>query len=410
MQKGNAVKKDQRTQNFITYTLLLTASLLGLYLRCLGLDVVSGDFRDCLNVWHQEIAGAGPGLDSLLHYTGDYAMPYAFVIWLLGKLPVPFLYSLKGFHILFDFILALMAGFIVKKLKPQSTHAFCLGYCVVLLLPNVILNSSFWAQSDGLCAAFLLAAFYFWLKDRYCAMMILFGMAFSFKLQAVFFLPFLLIAYWQGKKFSLFHFLLVPLTMLVMNIPALMAGYPLSVIFTKYVGQTGEYPWLYYFYPNLWFFFQARPYYLFSSGAMLLTVVALLLFVVLLVKKDIAIDRFSGLPIALWTAYTCCFFLPSMHERYGYLCEVLAVLLALLHLRSAWLPVGMILCVLPKYLYAIDLIGNPLWLQALEAAGNTLLYMTFTCLLWQKLFSDPVISSDRTVAYQLSGKGRNTRC
>lgn len=404
------MRKDSFTPIFIKSALLLAVSLLGLYIRALGLDVISGDFRDCLNVWHMEIAGGGPGLDALLHYTGDYAMPYAFVIWLLGKLPVPFLYSLKGFHILFDFVLAAAAGLILKTLKPGRSYAFCLGYGVVLLLPNVVLNSSFWGQSDGLCAAFLLAAFYCWLRERYSAMMLLYGIAFSFKLQAVFFLPFLLIAYWLGRKFSVLRFLLVPLAMLVMNIPAVMAGFPLSVTVTKYMSQTGEYPWLYYFYPNLWFFFQARPYYLFSSGALLLSVSALLLFVVLLVKKHVVPDRFNGLAIALWTAYTCCFFLPSMHERYGYLCEILAVLLALVHVRSIWLPVGMILCVLPKYLYAFDMAGNPLWLQALEAAGNTLLYLTFTCLLWQKLFRDGTDSSDQAPAYKLSQTRRNMTC
>ena len=378
----------EKNQRFVIYTVILAVSLVALFLRLSGLDVISGDFRDCLNVWHMEIAGAGPGLEALLHYTGDYAMPYAFVIWLLGKLPFPFLYSLKGFHILFDFLLAVVAGKIIKELKPKNPFAFCQGYCVTLLLPNVILNSSFWGQSDGLCAAFLLAAFYCWLLERYPAMMLLFGIAFSFKLQAVFFLPFLLIAYWQGRKFSIFQFLLVPLAMLVMNIPAVMAGYPLSITFTKYIGQTGEYPWLYYFYPNLWFFFQARPYYLFSAGAMLLAVSALLLFVVLLVQKKVVPDHRSGLAIALWIAYTCCFFLPSMHERYGYFCEILAVLLALVHIRGIWLPAGMILCVLPKYLYAFDLVGNPLWLQGLEAAGNTFVYLLFTCILWQKLFQD----------------------
>lgn len=404
------MNKENRKQIFIKYAILSAVSLAALYIRCLGLDVISGDFQNCLNVWHLEIENAGPGLNALLHYTGDYAMPYAFVIWLLGKLPMPFLYSLKGFHILFDFLLAVMAGKIVKKLKPASDYGFCLGYGVTLLLPNVIFNSSFWGQSDGLCAAFLLAAFYYWLEERYRIMMLMFGIAFSFKLQAVFFLPFLMIVYWQGRKFSVLHFLLIPLIMLVMNIPAMMAGYPPSITFAKYIGQTGEYPWLYYFYPNLWFFFQARPYYLFGAGAMLLTVSALLLFVVILIRKGVVPNRSNGLAIALWSAYTCCFFLPSMHERYGYFCEILAVLLALIHVRSLWLPMGMVLCVLPKYLYAFDLAGNPRWLQGLEAGGNTLLYLVFTCLLWQNLFRDGDHASEPALACQLSKTRGDEKC
>lgn len=368
------------------YMLVALISFIALYIRYLGRDVISADFQSCLNPWYIEITTSGPGIDSLLAFTGDYAMPYAFLIWLLGKIPVLFLYSLKTVNVIFDFILAILAGKIAAHLKPDNPHSFLWGYCVTLFLPNVIINGSMWGQCDGLYSTFLFAAFYCWLLKKYPVMMIMLGLAFSYKLQAVFFLPFVLLVYWQERKFSILQFLIVPAVMLVMNIPAVMAGYPLSVVITKYIGQTGGYPWLYYFYPNLWFFFQARPYYLFSTGAIMLTVTALLIFAVLMVKRKVIPDRQNALPILLWTAFTCVFFLPSMHERYGYFVELAAVLLAIVNIRSIWIPVLMILCTLPKYLFAVDLCGNPLWLQAAEAIGNTLVYLLYTCILWNRLF------------------------
>lgn len=118
----------------------------------------------------------------------------------------------------------------------------------------------------------------------------------------------------------------------------------------------------------------------------MLAVTALLIFVVLLVKKKVALSRNNVLPILLWTTYTCVFFLPSMHERYGFFIELAAVLLAIVNIRSIWISALMIMCTLPKYLYAVYLCGNPLWLQTAEAAINTFVYLLFTCILWNRLF------------------------
>lgn len=382
------MKKETSGLSIARCVLFATISAIALWIRYLGRDVISGDFENCLHSWYLEVTEPGPQISSLLSYTGDYPMPYAFLIWLLGKLPVPFLYSLKALNTLFDLALAVLIGKIAAYFKPENPNAFLLGYGIVLLLPNVVINSSFWGQCDGLYTTFLFGAFCCYLYRKYPAMMLLFGLAFSYKLQAVFFLPFVLIAYWLEREFSIFQFLIIPAVMLVMNIPAVMAGYPITITFTKYMGQAGGYPWLYYFYPNLWFFFQARPYYLFSTGAVMLAMTALLIFVMLLVKKGVSLHRGNLLHILLWTAYTCAFFLPSMHERYGFFMELTAVIIAIVDIRLLWLPAVMILCTLPKYLYAVGYAGNSLELQMAEAVGNTLLYMAYTCILWRRLFLD----------------------
>lgn len=375
-----------KKEHFIKYIFFITITLLGLYVRYLGRDVLSADFRNCLNSWYLEISGPGPHISSLLAYTGDYPMPYAFLIWLLAKIPIPFLYSLKIFNCIFDYILAIVIGKIVQHFKPTSSYSFYLGYSITLLIPNVFLNSCYWGQCDGLYTTFMFAAILCWLKEKYSLMMLMAGLAFSYKLQSVFILPFLLIAYWLQKKFSILQFLIIPATMLIMNIPAVIAGYSPTITFTKYMGQAGGYPWLYYFYPNLWMFFQARPYYLFSTGAVMLAISALLIFVVLLVKKGCSLNRENTLYILLWTAYTCVFFLPSMHERYGFFVELIAVIIAIINIREAWLPIIMMLSTFPKYLYALWPIENPIWLQMTEAVINTGLYLAFTLIFWRWLF------------------------
>ena len=365
---------------------MLFVSILALYIRYLGRDVLSNDLETCLSSWHDEIINAGPGIGALRSYTGDYAITYAFIIWILSKLPISFMYSVKIVSIIFDFGLAVMIGAIVKFFKPEDRTGFCLGYCVTLLLPNVFLNSSYWGQCDSIYTFFLFASFLCYLQKKYPLMMLLLGVAFSFKLQSIFLLPFILIAYWLQREFSILQFFIIPAVMLVMNIPSMIAGYSPMIAFTQYVRQATGYPWLYYFYPNLYLFFQARPYYLFSVSAIFLTMTALLAFVVLLVKKDVRLEYDNLLPILLWTSYTCVFFLPSMHERYGYFPELIAVIWALVNFRKTGFAVAMMLCVFPKYLFALDFIGNPSWVQLVTVIGNTLLYMYFTCSLWKLLF------------------------
>lgn len=383
---GITLRTQTNYHVYIKYAALLSVTFLALYIRYLGRNVLSADFEDCITAWRREIVSAGPGIEALCSYTGDYAMPYVFLIWLLNKLPAPFLYSVKAVNVIFDFGLAVVAGKIIKYFKPENDYSFCLGYCITLLLPNVFLNSSYWGQCDVIYTFFLFAAFLCFLHKKYPVMMILYGVALSIKLQSIFLLPFLLIAYWLLKEFSALQFLIIPVVMVVMNIPAMIAGHSPLIAFTTYARQTGGYPWLYYFYPNLYFFFQARPYYLFSSGAILLAASALLIFVVLLVKKEVSLSRENFVPILLWTAFTCVFFLPSMHERYGYFAEMAAVILGILNIRRAWVPVGMILCTFPKYLYALDVVGNSAGSQMITAAGNSFVYAAFTCVLWHQLF------------------------
>lgn len=375
-----------KSERHFQYIILIITTLLGLYVRYIGRDFLSGDFNDCLNAWYLQISSAGPHINALLAYSGDYPMPYAFLIWLLAKIPIPFLYSLKTFNCVVDFFLAIIIGKLVERFNPHNPFSFYIGYGVTLLLPHVFLNSCYWGQCDGLYTVFMFAAILCWSYEKYPLMMLMAGFAFSFKLQSIFILPFLLIVYWFQKKFSFMQFLIIPATMLIMNIPAIIAGYSPAITFTKYMGLASACPWLYYFYPNIWFFFQARPYYLFSTGAIMLAISALLLFVVLLIKKGILITHENALYILLWTAYTCVFLLPSMHERYGFFAELVAVIIALINIRFAWLPLIMMLCTLPKYLYALYLVENPLWLQMTEAIINSALYLVFTILLWKWLF------------------------
>lgn len=375
----------KKNPNITTFSVILIITIAGMIIRFLGKDVISGDFRDCLEPWYRDIIASGTGISSLRAYKGDYALPYVFLTWLIGKLPIPYLYACKILSVIFDFLMAVFAGLITVRLNPDNKYSFLFGYSVVFLLPNVIIDSAYWGQCDSIYTAFILITLWLYLRDRYTVMMLFYGIALAFKLQSVFFLPFILIAYWFEKKFSILHFLFIPLGMILCNIPAYMAGLPFSITFSQYVSQTGTYPWLYYFYPNLYFFFQARPYYFFSIAPICFTVTMLLILVLLLRKHRLLLFGENALNISAWICYTCVFLLPSMHERYGYLAEILAVLTALKNKRLTWLPVLMIISTLPRFLFAVSVGSGSLLQQGISAVINTVSYTAFTYVIYLRL-------------------------
>ncbi len=72
-----------------------------------------------------------------------------------------------------------------------------LGYVATLLAPVMILNSSFWGQADSIYTAALLACLYFLLLRRNWLAFLSFGIAFAFKLQAIFLAPLLVILWFK---------------------------------------------------------------------------------------------------------------------------------------------------------------------------------------------------------------------
>ncbi|KXK11697.1 MAG: hypothetical protein UZ14_CFX002002665 [Chloroflexi bacterium OLB14] len=70
-------------------------------------------------------------------------------------------------------------------------------------------NSTGWGQIDSLYTSFLLLCVYFLLKEKPFYAMLMFGVAFSFKSQSVFLLPFLGIMFLKGK-INWYHFFYNP--------------------------------------------------------------------------------------------------------------------------------------------------------------------------------------------------------
>lgn len=67
------------------------------------------------------------------------------------------------------------------------------------------------------------------------------GIAFGFKLQFMFIMPLYIVLYVMNNKYSILHFFLIPITDIVMCVPAIIAGKPLIELLFVYFNQTSEY-------------------------------------------------------------------------------------------------------------------------------------------------------------------------
>ena len=304
---------------------LAAVSVLGLVLRLLGFNFEGVDYEQCLSAWFNQLKEIGD-ISALAAYEGNYNYPYATILLLLTFLPVPSLYSIKLVSVLFDFVEAgVLALTVMHGAEGEKRYGTgLLAYARVLCNPLAVMNSGYLAQSEGIWTALGLLSFYLVVvKEKPGAGMFVFGAALTFKLQAIFILPIILIAYFYKKRFSILNLLWVPAAIEILCIPAIIGGCGWGSGFVKFFRLMGEYPFMFYYYPNIWTFFQEAPYYVFGTVAVAFTFTALLLFAVLFVKSGRKYAVQDYITYAAWTAMTCTMLLPCMHERYNYMAEML---------------------------------------------------------------------------------------
>lgn len=298
-------------------------SLLAAIARRALIDIQSGDFNQFLMPWLEQIR-AGGGLASLRFEIGNYTTPYMLFLTILSYFQGAELEGIKLFSVIFDYAAAVTVFLIVFKLTQNLTKSF-ISYTAVLLSPIVILNSAMWAQCDVIYSAFALLSLFAFIKKRPLLGCVLFGIAFSFKLQAVFFAPFI-IYLWVMGKIKLKHMLTIPIVYFISIIPAWIAGRPLGDLLSIYFNQAGEYTKrLTYNYPNIYLFFSSEYAGELRAWGTILTIGIIGVTIYAMYKFNLNPEGENAIKIALCFAVIIPFLLPSMHERYGFLAELLII-------------------------------------------------------------------------------------
>ncbi len=315
--------------------LLIVCTLLGIGCRISMLDHCSGDADLFLLPWFEEIKQNG-GFAALKEQVGDYNIPYQMVICLLTYLPGEPLYLFKYVSYFFDFALALSCGGCAMALLGRKSSLLFAGvYGAVLLFPTTILNSAVFAQCDSIYATFAVLGLWMLYRRRWVAAYLLFGLSFSFKLQLILLVPFLLYHYFSVRRYSIFCFLLIPGVLYFLSLPALGLGRSWLEPLTIYFSQTDTYQKMWMNFPSFWSLVGDN--YDLKTIAILLTIGVLLLgFCVLLKQRFSLLRPTQFVKVAAWTLWSCLLFLPAMHERYGYVLDLL-LFLAFLTARIYWI-------------------------------------------------------------------------
>ncbi len=314
----------------IFYVVLAAAFIAGIVIRLAVRNFVSEDAYNYLLEWYGEIKASG-GLKALDHQVGNYNVLYQTLIAIFTYLPVPALFAYKGLSIVFDLLLACLVSYILfKESKENNVIKGVIGFSLIWLSPVVFFNSSLWAQCDSIFVFWVVLALYLLYKEKNVSSFIILGVALSFKLQAVFILPFFLFVYFYKRSFSVLHFLITPAVMWVSTIPAIIAGRSLFTGFTLYFSQTDEYGCVIMNYPSFTHAFaydyMQENYGYAKAIALTITVSVLAFWMIYVLWSKKQFNNSLFLSFALLLTFTTVYMLPAMHDRYGYLYEILAVL------------------------------------------------------------------------------------
>ena len=345
LEKKFLSKVDQHFPSLVIISVSVIACLIRYSLR----HIISGDASVYLLPWFDEISKNG-----LFVQVGDYNLLYQFLIWMMTKLPLQPLYLYKILSCIGDYLLAGFAALLVYQLDSKNSLWNSIAvYAAVLLNPVCFLNSAAWAQCDALFTSFAILGLYFLEKERYNWSLISLGISFSFKLQAVFFMPIYLFVYFTRRKFSIVRFSLIPVTMVATSIPLLCWGRNILDTFFIYLSQTSSQPHMSLNYPSLWALvceiWEPTQYILLKKSAVMLTVCILAFFMILWLRRKYTTTGKNLIIMAFILVYTCILFLPSMHERYGYPYEICAIILAVLIPKTIPLCIGLLLISLCTY-------------------------------------------------------------
>lgn len=348
---------------------------LALFLRAFLLPHATLDYQDFLSRWVEHFRQNG-GFAALRDPVGNYNVPYLYLLAFLSYLPMPDLYGIKLFSVLFDVLLAWGGARLVKRLT-DGEKAPLWAFSALLLLPTVVLNGSCWGQCDSVWGALCVLALACALEDKPWRSLILLGLAFAFKLQAIFILP-LWLPLWVGGRVKFRHLFAFPAAFFAAILPALLAGKPLADILGVYVGQTADsvgWGTLNYNSPSV---FSLFPYGTqFGPAAPKLAIALAFLFMACVLA--LLLRRRKSLTDAAFVLAGAClslgvpFFLPYMHERYFFLGGVLLAVLACADARHAPAAVGAELAslggyhayLMQRYVLFLTLFGVS-WAQLIE--------------------------------------------
>ena len=303
--------------------------------------IESADYFGFLEDWMNQIKELG-GFNSLGTKISNYTSPYMYLMCLVSGADNS-LYALKMISVVFDYIASIAMFLIIYELT-KNTKKSIIGMSLVLLSPTVIIDSAWWCQCDIIYTSIILWALYYFIKDNSTKCFIFLGIAFSFKLQTIFIVPFLIIMWLKKRTIRILDALYVPFIYIIAQLPAWMFGRPFMDLMMIYFDQSNTYPWGTLEYPNLYALLDETIEHMHhmnevTGAGTYVTILLLGMLAYYIYSKDIELTNDLIITLAMFSVSIIVYTLPHMHDRYGFLIDLLAIIYAVL--RPKKLPVMM---------------------------------------------------------------------
>ncbi len=311
-------------------------------------DYISGDFQAYLRVWinyYREL-GVREGLSRTI---GDYYVPYNIILAAISVIPVfdegiwISVVSVFG-----EYLGALFVFKILNHLTGGNKVRSAFAAAMMLYLPMAMLNGSLWKQCDAFYTSFVFIGLYYFFKKKYDPAFIFFAIAFIFKLQTLFFVPFLIAMYICYHEFSILKFLWFPGMYLLAGIPAIIAGRSFYDTYHVYFRQASVGKMSVGF-PNI-YILGIDSYEAMTVPALMITLTVLAIIACFLKRRRDRLDQRLMFMAAGFFVMTCVMFLPAMHERYDYL-AILILSMYTLGLDLKLAPTAVIMNICPIFTY-----------------------------------------------------------
>ncbi len=346
---------------------LVALSCLGLYFRLSLYGIVSGDYKNAFADWMKECHAAGgfaylgikPGVSDAS--TFDYNCMFQYIIVILHYIgrSIDDMVLVKTVSVIFDYVCAVTILRIAYEVTEGDLVRSMMAYGAVMFLPTVVLNSAAWGQNDSIYAAFILLSLYHLMKGHDQRTFIYFAIAYSFKQQAIFFLPFLLIM-WLKNKVKIRYIFWVPVIYILAMVPAAIAGRTWGDLLGIYGNQVAMFSRLSMNYPSIYTIITTdleryiRK--MIITGGTVATAAIFGVIAYYLYGKKFEVTKKFMITLVVFTMELCVFCLPVMHERYAYIPELLAVVYGVMSFKR--MPICAALQVITMITYTRYLFGS----------------------------------------------------
>ena len=300
--------------------------IIGIVLRIICLPVECNDHKLYLSDWWINIINNGK-IDSIGMQIGNYMPSYMLFFTLATYITENSLVAIKCISIFFDIMLAIVTYFICKKIEVKNP---LLISSIVFSLPGVILNSSFLGQCDAIYTCFCLIFMLMILKNKPKLACLFYGIALSFKLQAIFIAPIFLYLL-VSKKIKIMDLIFAIVGFVLLCIPSMLMGKSILDIINIYIGQTSFKEVFSASCPNIYSLFSLNYTHINKIFSWTISILVILLttFFVLMKKKEDKYVNYTDSEFVMkctFLAVIVPFLLPQMMDRYFYLANILIII------------------------------------------------------------------------------------